>query len=106
MEMFKALSAVSVNSSLITVGPQKNPWLLLGVAVPFLLHIIVLYSGALGVPALGDSFGMVPLSLDNWITVLRWSAPIIIVDEVLKAIGRWVNKNKEEEMKQSRVPSL
>ena len=63
MEMFKALSAVSVDNSLLTVGPQSNPWLLLGVAVPFLLHLLVLYSPDLGIPALGESFGMVSLAV-------------------------------------------
>jgi Ca2+-transporting ATPase len=59
MEMLKALSAVSVDNSLLRVGPQSNPWLLLGVSGPFLLHLFVLYSAKLGLPALGESFGMV-----------------------------------------------
>jgi Ca2+-transporting ATPase len=59
MEMLKALSAVSVDNSLFRVGPQSNPWLLLGVSGPFLLHLFVLYSSKLGLPALGESFGMV-----------------------------------------------
>ena len=59
MEMLKALSAVSVDSSLLRVGPQENPWLLLGVSGPFLLHLFVLYSSKLGLPGLGESFGMV-----------------------------------------------
>jgi hypothetical protein len=59
MEMLKALSAVSVDSSLLRIGPQENPWLLLGVSGPFLLHLFVLYSSTLGLPALGESFGMV-----------------------------------------------
>lgn len=59
MEMLKALSAVSVDNSLLRVGPQSNPWLLLGVSGPFLLHLFVLYSSKLGLPALGESFGMV-----------------------------------------------
>jgi P-type Ca2+ transporter type 2C len=59
MEMFKALSAVSVDSSLLRVGPQSNPWLLLGVSCPFLLHLLVLYSANLGLPGIGESFGMV-----------------------------------------------
>jgi Ca2+-transporting ATPase len=63
MEMLKALSAVSVDSSLFRVGPQSNPWLLLGVSGPFLLHLFVLYSSELGLPALGESLGMVRLSL-------------------------------------------
>jgi Ca2+-transporting ATPase len=59
MEMLKALSAVSVDNSLLRVGPQQNPWLLLGVSVPFGLHLLVLYSSKLGLPGLGESFGMV-----------------------------------------------
>ena len=59
MEMFKALSAVSVDSSLITVPPTKNRWLILGVAAPFLLHLAVVYSERLGIPGLGESFGLV-----------------------------------------------
>ena len=59
MEMFKALSAVSVNESVFRVPPWKNRWLLLGVAGPFLLHLSVLYSAALGLPGFGEAFGMV-----------------------------------------------
>ena len=59
MEMLKALSAVSMDNSLLQVGPQSNPWLLLGVTGPFLLHVCVLYSSYLGLPALGESFGLV-----------------------------------------------
>lgn len=90
MEMLKALSAVSVDSSLLRVGPQSNPWLLLGVSVPFMLHLFVLYSSKFGLSALGESFGMVPLSGEDWITVLCWAAPILLVDEILKAVGRFI----------------
>ncbi len=121
MELFKALSAVSVDSSLFVVGPFKNPWLVIGVTVPFLLHLAMVYSPKLGLPGLGKSFGLVriityhstrlfrsqpifntpsscppqtsaskvPLSLRDWKTALKWSAPILIVEEVMKAIGRY-----------------
>lgn len=59
MEMLKALSAVSVDNSIFRVGPQDNKWLLLGVTGPILLHLFVLYSSRLGLPGLGQSFGMV-----------------------------------------------
>ena len=59
MEMLKALSAVSVDSSLFTLGPLENPFLILGVSVPFILHLIVVYSESLGLPWLGQSFGVV-----------------------------------------------
>lgn len=62
MEMIKALSAVSVDNSVLRVGPQENPWLLLGVTGPFLLHLFVLYSANFGLSGLGESFGMVSFS--------------------------------------------
>jgi Ca2+-transporting ATPase len=58
MEMLKALSAVSVDSSLLQVSPLRNKWLLLGVSGPFLLHLAVVYSSELGIPGLGEAFGM------------------------------------------------
>jgi Ca2+-transporting ATPase len=61
IEMLKALSAVSLNSSLLTVQPWQNPWLLLGVLVPTLVHMAVLY-----VPALSRLFGVAPLNLQEW----------------------------------------
>merc|ERR1711935_778525 len=87
--MFKALSAVSVNDSLLKVPPWKNRWLLLGVSGPFLLHLLVLYSGTIpGLSGFGKAFGMVPLSSEQWKTVLLWSAPILVLDEILKFTGR------------------
>lgn len=88
MEMLKALSAVSVNDSILRVPPWRNRWLLLGVAGPFLLHLAVLYSSSLGVPGFGKAFGLIPLTKEDWKTVLLWSAPILLVDEILKFVGR------------------
>jgi P-type Ca2+ transporter type 2C len=59
IEMVKALSAVSMDNSIFRVGPQTNPWLLLGVAVPLILHVMVLYSSKIGIPVLGESLGLV-----------------------------------------------
>jgi P-type Ca2+ transporter type 2C len=91
MELFKALSAVSVDSSIFHVSPLANRWLLMGVAGPLLLHLGVLYSDRFGYPGIGANFGMVPLSMDNWKTILLWAAPILLLEELLKAIGRYNN---------------
>ena len=61
MEMFKALSAVSVDNSLLEVPPWKNKWLVAGVAIPFLLHLGVVYSANFGFDGLAQAFGMVSL---------------------------------------------
>jgi Ca2+-transporting ATPase len=97
IELLQALSAISMDNSVFQVSPTSNPWLILGVTVPFLLHLLVVYSSYLGIPAIGESFGLLPLSQDNWLTVLTYSLPILFVDEIVKAIGRRVNKKTEED---------
>ena len=61
IEMLKALSAVSLDSSMLQVRPWQNRWLLLGVLVPVLLHLLVLYF-----PPLSYTFGLAPLTLAEW----------------------------------------
>jgi Ca2+-transporting ATPase len=97
MEMFKALGCVSVDNSIFKVPPTRNPLLILGITIPFLLHLGLVYSEKLGLPALSESFGLQPLSSENWIEVFKWSAPILALDEVLKWVGRQLAKKKAKE---------
>jgi Ca2+-transporting ATPase len=82
-ELFKALCTVSVDSSILKVGPHKNPWLLLGVAVPFVFNLAIVY-----IPAFQRNFGLVSLTVDDWVHVLMWSSPIIFIDELQKFASR------------------
>ncbi|KAL6769224.1 hypothetical protein ACKKBG_A17970 [Auxenochlorella protothecoides x Auxenochlorella symbiontica] len=89
IEMFNAANALSEDNSLVTVPVWWNPWLLLAMAVSFGLHFLILY-----VPVLADVFSIVPLSFQEWLLVLAYSLPVVLIDEVLKAVGRtWVNKS-------------
>ncbi|KAM3383357.1 hypothetical protein P3S68_008932 [Capsicum galapagoense] len=63
--------------------PWRNPWLLVSMSASFGLHSLILY-----VPSLADIFGIVPLSLNEWLLVILLSAPVILIDEVLKSVGR------------------
>jgi hypothetical protein len=90
MEMLKALGGVSVNESLVRVPSWKNKWLLAGVAVPMALHV-----GVVNGRGLGAVFGMVKLSRRQWGAVLAFAAPILAVDEVLKAVGRRVAREED-----------
>lgn len=65
IEMLKALSAVSLDSSLLKVQPWQNPWLLAGVALPIALHLLVMYF-----PPLSYVFGLSPLSVEEWKVIL------------------------------------
>lgn len=92
IEMFNSLNALSEHNSLVKMPPWRNPWLLVAMSVSFGLHCLILY-----VPFLADVFGIVPLSLSEWILVILVSAPVILIDEVLKFVGRsqrWIAKEK------------
>lgn len=83
IEMFNSLNALSEDGSLLTMPPWVNPWLLLAMSVSFGLHFLILY-----VPFLAQVFGIVPLSLNEWLLVLAVALPVILIDEILKFIGR------------------
>ncbi|KAJ9178212.1 hypothetical protein P3X46_010112 [Hevea brasiliensis] len=83
IEMFNSLNALSEDGSLLTMPPWVNPWLLLAMFVSFGLHFLILY-----VPFLAQVFGIVPLSLNEWLLVLAVAFPVILIDEVLKFVGR------------------
>ena len=61
IEMFKALSAVSLDQSIFVVPPWNNRWLIIGVLVPYLLHLFVMYT-----PLLSSIFGIAPLNKLEW----------------------------------------
>ncbi|XVE79667.1 hypothetical protein DITRI_Ditri14bG0076400 [Diplodiscus trichospermus] len=83
IEMFNSLNALSEDGSLLTMPPWVNPWLLLAMSVSFGLHFLILY-----VPFLAQVFGIVPLSLNEWLLVIAVAFPVILIDEVLKFFGR------------------
>lgn len=83
IEMFNSLNALSEDISLLKMPPWRNPWLLVAMSVSFGLHCLILY-----IPILADVFGIVPLSLNEWLLVVLISAPVILIDEVLKLVGR------------------
>jgi len=83
IEMTNALNSVSENQSLLVMPPWCNPWLLLAMALSFSLHFMILYTDMMNVV-----FNITPLSIDQWITVLKFSLPVLLMDEVLKFVSR------------------
>ena len=89
IEMFNSLNALSEDTSLIKMPPWKNPWLLVAMSVSLGLHCLILY-----VPFLADVFGIVPLDSKEWLVVILISAPVILIDEVLKFVARSRRRRK------------
>jgi magnesium-transporting ATPase (P-type) len=83
VEMFNALNNISENSSLLSIPPWDNRWLLGAIGVSVALHCIIMY-----VPGLAALFGITHLSAGEWWYVILLSAPVILVDEVMKVLSR------------------
>ncbi|XP_061370364.1 calcium-transporting ATPase, endoplasmic reticulum-type [Gastrolobium bilobum] len=83
IEMFNSLNALSEENSLRKIPPWRNPWLLVAMSISLGLHCLILY-----IPFLADVFGVVPLSLNEWFMVILISAPVILIDEILKLVVR------------------
>jgi Ca2+-transporting ATPase len=96
MEMLKALSAVSLTQSMVKIPPWTSPVLLAGVAIPFLLHLAVIY-----IPQLALIFGLAPLTKLEWKVVAKFAVPILLVEETLKYVTRHKD-GIEESMKRGR----
>ncbi|OEU12112.1 calcium ATPase [Fragilariopsis cylindrus CCMP1102] len=92
IEMFNALNAVSEDGSLLTIPPWVNPYLLLAMASSFIMHFLILY-----VPAMATVFSISPHNTIDWILVFLFSFPVIILDEILKYIGRRRNESERKE---------
>ncbi|KAG6417953.1 hypothetical protein SASPL_120150 [Salvia splendens] len=96
IEMFNSLNALSEDGSLITMPPWVNPWLLIAMSISFGLHFLILY-----VPFLAQIFGIVPLSVNEWLLVLAVALPVILIDEVLKFVGRCTSGVRRSDARRS-----
>jgi Ca2+-transporting ATPase len=92
IEMLNAMNALSEDGSLVTMPPWRNPWLLLAMVISFGMHFVILY-----VPFLAEIFSIAPLDWNQWMLVLVFSFPVILIDEVLKLVGRAMSKKEQEE---------
>lgn len=91
IEMFNAMNALSSSESLLTLPLWVNMPLIYAITLSMVLHFALLYT-----PFLQGLFSIVPLNWNEWSAVLLISAPIIAIDEVLKAVERgWFMQRAE-----------
>mmetsp|Transcript_2437 Transcript_2437/g.3637 ORF Transcript_2437/g.3637 Transcript_2437/m.3637 type:complete len:1052 (-) Transcript_2437:248-3403(-) len=95
IEMFNALNALSEDGSLLTMPPWANPYLIVAMLVSFGMHFVILY-----VEPLANTFSVTPLDKSEWMLVMVFSLPVILIDEVLKAIGRHLHGKELEKRMQ------
>merc|ERR1719222_688758 len=83
IEMLNALNAISEDNSLLTMSPFVNWWLIAAIASSILLHFMIVH-----VPFMARIFSIYELNMKEWMLVLAFSSPVILVDEILKIFGR------------------
>ena len=83
IEMFNAMNALSSSESLMTMPLWKNMKLIYAICLSMILHFGILYT-----PFLQTIFSIEALNWEEWKAVLWISAPVILVDECLKAVER------------------
>ncbi|KAI6649214.1 Sarco/endoplasmic reticulum calcium ATPase isoform C [Oopsacas minuta] len=92
IEMLNALNSLSENQSLLSMPPWKNLWLIGAISLSFALHFFILY-----VPLMNTVFQITPLNFQEWFAVLYMSFPVILLDEILKAVSRLTSGHQKEE---------
>ncbi|KAJ5524930.1 Sarcoplasmic/endoplasmic reticulum calcium ATPase 1 [Penicillium frequentans] len=83
IEMLNAMNALSSSESLFTFFLHNNPMLVYAITLSMALHFAILY-----IPFLQSLFAIIPLNWTEWQAVLVISAPVIVIDEILKFAER------------------
>ncbi|KAF8810167.1 Ca-transporting ATPase [Phlegmacium glaucopus] len=86
VEMFNAMNSLSENESLLRLPLWKNMYLVAAISLSMALHFMILY-----VPFFTELFFITPLNWLEWKAVLLISAPVIIIDEILKFISTYIH---------------
>merc|ERR1719454_387366 len=92
IEMLNALNSVSENQSLFVMPPTQNYLLCGAIALSMSLHFFILY-----VDPMPMIFNICPLTMSEWVVVMKISLPVLIADEAMKYIAReYIEKEPSE----------
>ncbi|MCL0092038.1 cation-translocating P-type ATPase, partial [Dehalococcoidales bacterium] len=93
LRLANALNCRSPSFSLFQLGLFSNKWLIYACALSFSMLLIVLY-----VPFLQAAFGVVPLSLADWLIIIPLAFTVIIVVEIQKLIASLLEKRRQAQL--------
>ncbi|OGH81264.1 MAG: ATPase [Candidatus Magasanikbacteria bacterium RIFCSPLOWO2_02_FULL_44_11] len=86
MVLFENIHAMNCRSerlSIFSLPFKRNPYLMIGIVVSQLVHIMAMY-----IPATQKVLGIQPVSFSVWMTLLGIAASLLLVMEVYKALWR------------------
>ncbi|KAL3124098.1 hypothetical protein niasHT_004687 [Heterodera trifolii] len=93
IEMLNAINSLSENQSILKMPPWTNIWLCAAIALSMSLHFLILY-----VDIMATIFQITPLNFTEWVAVLKFSIPVILLDEILKFVARRMEAHGEDEL--------
>ena len=93
IEMFNAMNAISDEASLLTMPPNKNKWLILAIFSSLTLHCVILY-----IPFFNNIFSIMPLDTKEWLLVIIFSFPVVLLDEMVKFYTRLTGVKKKSKI--------
>merc|ERR1712071_99412 len=100
IELLNALNSVSENQSIFRMPPWLNMWLMGAFFLSLGLHFMILY-----VPPFPTIFHVTDLNMEEWMTVLKFSVPVMIIDEILKYVARQYHQNFDKKPSEFRQPT-
>jgi P-type Ca2+ transporter type 2C len=89
--MFNAMNAISDEASIFTMPPYKNKWLIVAIIFSVTLHCVILY-----IPIFNKIFGIMPLDAKEWVLVLIFSVPVVLIDEIIKFYARLTSPKRRK----------
>ncbi|CAK5063186.1 unnamed protein product [Meloidogyne enterolobii] len=92
IEMLNAVNSLSENQSILKMPPWTNIWLCAAIALSMSLHFLILY-----VDIMATIFQITPLNFVEWMAVLKFSIPVILLDEILKFVARRMEMHSDFE---------
>lgn len=90
-QMFAVVSSRSLSFSFSKLNPFSNLWLSFAVLASVVIQMVIMY-----VPILQPVFGVIPLALKDWATVIGVSSMGFILMEIGKAIIPGFESNKKK----------
>lgn len=83
IELMNALNSVSENQSMFRMPPWLNMWLVGAIVLSLCLHFMILY-----IEPFPTIFSVCSLNTEEWVAVLKFSMPVVLIDEALKYVAR------------------
>ncbi|MBI5392696.1 calcium-translocating P-type ATPase, SERCA-type [Candidatus Woesearchaeota archaeon] len=91
-QMFNVINWKAYEERLFTTKLFQNKWLWLAIALSISLQLLLLYT------PLSKAFGVVPLSIKDWVMIIVVSSSVLWFGEIVKIVKKYLNNNNNSQV--------